>query len=48
VSLYKTNTGRVTGNWFEGTNWSSGSGTGIIVGDGGGGTGIEVDHNRLL
>jgi cell division septation protein DedD len=24
VSLYKTNTGRVTGNWFEGTNWSSG------------------------
>jgi hypothetical protein len=23
------------------------SGTGIIVGDGGGGTGIEVDHNRL-
>jgi hypothetical protein len=48
VSLFKTNTGRVTGNQFEGTNWSSGSGTGIIAGDGGGGSGIEIDDNVLV
>jgi len=48
ISLYKTNTGRVTGNAFQGTDWVSGSGTGIIVGDGGGGTGIEIDNNTLV
>jgi hypothetical protein len=48
VSLFKTSTGRVTGNAFEGTSWSSGSGTGIITGDGGGGIGVEIDHNTLL
>jgi hypothetical protein len=48
VSLFKTNTGRVTGNQFEGTNWSSGSGTGIIAGDGGGGSGVEIDDNVLV
>jgi hypothetical protein len=37
----------IHGNEIDGTGWTSGSGTGIIVGDGGG-SGIVVEDNRLL
>jgi hypothetical protein len=35
-------------NAFEGTDWTRSSGTGIIVGDGGGGNYVTVRYNRLL
>ncbi len=35
-------------NALEGTNWSSGSGTGIILGDGGRGDYVTVRNNTLL
>lgn len=38
----------VENNEFEGTNWSSGSGTGIILGDGEKGNYITVRHNTFL
>ena len=47
VSLYKSGNGKVTYNQFQGTNWSSTSGTGIILGDGGSGSNVEVAYNVL-
>jgi parallel beta-helix repeat protein len=38
----------VENNHLEGTNWSSGSGTGIILGDGAKGNYITVRHNTFL
>jgi hypothetical protein len=35
-------------NALEGTDWTRSSGTGIIVGDGGGGNYVTVRHNTLL
>jgi parallel beta-helix repeat protein len=35
-------------NNLEGTNWSSGSGTGVILGDGGVGKYITIRHNTFL
>jgi hypothetical protein len=48
VSLYKSGNGKVTNNEFQGTNWSSTSGTGIIIGDGGSGNNVEVAYNTLV
>jgi hypothetical protein len=48
VSLFKSGNGVVTDNRFEGTSWSSGSGTGIIIGDGGSGSNVEVARNVLV
>jgi hypothetical protein len=48
VSLFRSGNGRVTDNHFEGTTWSSRSGTGIIVGDGGSGSNVEVARNVLV
>lgn len=36
VSVYQSNSITVNNNQFEGTNWTSGSGSGIALGDGGG------------
>jgi hypothetical protein len=48
VSLYRTGNAKVSYNQFQGTNWSSGSGTGIILGDGGTGNNVEVAYNTLV
>ena len=53
ISIYKSS-GTSTApliiehNQLEGTDWTRTSGTGIIVGDGGGGNYVTVRYNRLL
>jgi len=47
VSLYRTSGVTVEDNQFEGTNWTSTSGSGIAIGDGGGSNNI-ARRNKLL
>jgi hypothetical protein len=47
VSLYRSSNVVVEDNWFEGTNWTSTSGSGIAIGDGGGSNNI-ARRNKLL
>jgi hypothetical protein len=47
VSLYRRRTWSSRNNWFEGTNWTSPSGSGIAIGDGGGSNNI-ARRNKLL
>ena len=47
VSLYKSSSVIVEDNQFEGTNWTSTSGSGIAIGDGGGSNNI-ARRNKLL
>ena len=47
VSLYRSSSVIVEDNQFEGTNWTSPSGSGIAIGDGGGSNNI-ARRNKLL
>jgi hypothetical protein len=47
VSLYRSSSVIVEDNQFEGTNWTSSSGSGIAIGDGGGSWNI-ARRNKLL
>lgn len=47
ISLYSTNTGLVARNEIQGDGWSSASGTGIILGDGGGSDQTAEDNTLL-
>jgi hypothetical protein len=46
VSVYDSDDVTVSGNHFEGTNWTSGSGSGIALGDGGGNN--NVARNNIV
>jgi hypothetical protein len=47
ISLYSTQVGLIARNTIEGTGWESGSGTGIILGDGGGTEQVAEDNTLL-
>jgi parallel beta-helix repeat protein len=47
ISLFHSSSIKVTYNHFEGTNWTSSSGSGIAMGDGGGSNNL-AQHNKIV